>query len=81
VGPSLQIPKKTVDKLAGSLIFWGGSVSSKSQENCGEVQVLKNFGQAQPPKSQENMEKSKFQDFFGWACPLKIAGNAEKSKF
>jgi hypothetical protein len=43
----------------------GGSVTSKSQENCGGVQVSKKFGRAHPSKSQEITEKSAFREFFG----------------
>jgi hypothetical protein len=64
-----------VDKFAGSLFFLGGSVPSKSQEKCGEVQAPKNFGRARPSKSREAVGKSAFRDFFG---PLKIAGNRGK---
>jgi hypothetical protein len=43
----------------------GGSIPSKSRENCGEVRDLKHFGQASPSRSREIAEKSAFQEFFG----------------
>jgi hypothetical protein len=42
-----------------------GSVRSKSQENCGVVQVPNFFGRARPSKTREIAEKSVFQEFFG----------------
>jgi hypothetical protein len=59
--------------------FLGGSIPSKSQENCREVQDLKNFGQACPSRSRETTEKSAFWEIF-WV-PKKLREMAEKSKF
>jgi hypothetical protein len=78
VGPSLQNPKKTVDKFAGSLNFWVGlslQNPKKTAEKSEFRKILDKPVLQNPEKLQKNLH---FKNFW---VPLKIAGNHGKSKF
>jgi hypothetical protein len=64
VGPSLQNPKKTADKFAGSLIFWVG-LSLQNPKKTAEKSEFQFFLDKPVLQIPTNCGKYTFQEFFG----------------
>jgi hypothetical protein len=78
VGPSLQIPKKTVDKFAGSLIFWVG-LSLQNPKKTVEKSEFQKFWQALPSNPKKPWKNPSLFENILVGLPLKNCGKLWKN--